>query len=301
MRIVIAGGTGFLGRALCAGLARDGHEVVVLSRAARGETRRVREIAWVPDGGVGPWADVITGAEAVVNLAGAGLADQRWTAARKADLRSSRLLATGSLVAAIRRSPAPPRVLLSGSAIGYYGPRGDEPVSEASGRGDDFLARLVADWEAAAAPAASPQTRVVLLRSGLVLGREGGALAKMLPPFKLGIAGPLGGGAQWMSWIHRDDWVAMVQWLIAEARVRGAVNLTAPEPETNRALSRALGRALHRPAILPVPGFALRLLYGELADTLLTGQRVLPTVAQSLGFEFRYPSLEPALRHLLTA
>jgi uncharacterized protein (TIGR01777 family) len=300
MRIVVAGGTGFLGNALCATLAREGHEVIVLSRSAGGESRRgVRHLPWQPDGGIGTWADALTGADAVVNLAGAGVADARWTAARKVELRASRLLATQSLVAAIRHSPAPPRVFLSGSAIGYYGPRGDEPVTEASPPGDDFLARLVVEWEEAAAPAASPQTRLVLLRTGIVLGRGGGALAQMLPPFKLGIAGPLGSGAQWMSWIHLDDWVAMMQWLLLEPRVRGAVNLTGPEPATNRDLSRALGRALHRPAVVPVPAFALRLLYGEFADTLLTGQRVLPSVAHSLSFGFRFPALDAALADLV--
>lgn len=300
MRIVVAGGSGFLGQALCGALVRDGHEVVVLGRAGGGPTPPgARPVLWTPDGTAGPWAGEVEGADAVVNLAGAGVADARWTASRKTLLRTSRLEATSSLVAAIRAASTPPRVFLSGSAIGFYGPHGDETITEQSGPGDDFLARITVEWETSAAPAASASTRLVLLRTGIVLGPEGGALAKMLLPFRLGVGGPLGSGRQWMSWVHRDDWVAMMRWLIGDARVRGAVNLTAPEPVANATFTRALGRAVRRPAFMPVPGVALRVLYGELADTLLTGQRVLPQVAQTLGFRFAWPTLGPALDDLL--
>lgn len=300
MKVVLAGGSGFLGRALSGALVRDGHEVVVLGRPGGGTpTAGARRVDWQPDGTAGAWARELDGAGAVVNLAGAGIAEARWTAARKALLRTSRLEATTSLVAAVRVAATPPRVFLSSSGIGYYGAHGDEPLTEQAGPGDDFLARLVVEWEACAAPTASASTRLVLLRTGIVLGPEGGALAQMRLPFSLGVGGPLGGGRQWMSWVHRDDWVGLVRWLLDDARVRGAVNLTAPEPVTNAAFSRALGRTLRRPAFMPVPGVALRLLYGELADTLLTGQRVLPQVAQSLGYRFAWPTLGPALDHLL--
>lgn len=291
MRVVVAGGTGFLGRALSASLRADGHAVTVLSR--RAEPGQADVVAWMPNGTVGPWASALASADAVVNLAGEGIADKRWTTARKAVLVESRLRATSSLASAIASLSAPPRTFLSGSGVGYYGPHGDEIVSEEMGAGGDFLAQLAADWEAAAL-AAQRQTRVVLLRTGLVLGHEG-ALAKMLLPFKLGVGGRLGNGQQWMPWIHVDDWVRMVRHLIDDTRAAGAFNLAGPVPVTNAEFTRSLGRAVHRPTLFPVPGFALRVALGELADVLLTGQRAMPAKATALGFTFTHGNVQSAL------
>lgn len=292
MRVVIAGGTGFLGRALGASLRTDGHQVTVLSRRARGGA--LETVAWTPDGSAGPWAAALESADAVVNLAGEGIADARWTAARKQALVDSRLKATASLAAAITTVASPPRAFLSGSGVGYYGPCGDETITEEAAAGRDFLGRLATEWEAAAMPAAA-RTRVALLRTGLVLGDEG-ALAKMLLPFKLGVGGRLGSGRQWMPWIHVDDWVRMVRHAIDDSRASGPLNVCGPTPVTNAEFTRALGRALGRPTVFPVPAFALRLALGELSDALLTGQRAVPAKATALGFTFTYPDVQSALR-----
>lgn len=295
MRIVIAGGTGFLGQALQHHLRRLGHQIVVLSRRPR--NRGPEQVAWAPDGGAGPWAAAVDGADAVVNLAGAGIADARWTEARKATLRTSRLFSTRSLVAAIRAASRPP-ALLNASGVGYYGDRGGGIVTEDTPAGTDFLADLCVEWEREAEQAASV-TRVVLLRNGLVMGSSGGALKKMLMPFRLGLGGPLGSGAQYLPWIHLRDWLDLVTWLMTTADARGAFNVTAPSPATNAEFTRALGRAVRRPAFIPVPAFALRLALGDLADTLLTGQRAIPARATGMGFTFRFAEIEPALRDLL--
>jgi uncharacterized protein (TIGR01777 family) len=299
MKIVLAGATGFLGRPLTRALAAEGHELVGLTRRPRANAD-VREVAWRPDGTAGPWAGEIDGADVVVNLAGESIADGRWTAERKRTLRDSRLRATGSLVAAIERAGRRPRLLLSSSAVGYYGPRGDERIDETTPAGGDFLAQLSVEWENAAQAAAAHGARVVRLRTGLVLENDGGALAAMLTPFKLGVGGPLGTGRQFWPWIHRHDWIALVRFLIARPDVEGAVNATAPEPVTNEVFSKTLARVLGRPSLFKAPAFALRLAMGEMADALLlNGQRVVPTRALEMGFEFRYRDLEPALRHIL--
>jgi uncharacterized protein len=295
MRVVIAGGSGFLGRALAASLRGSGHDVAVLTRRTRaGEGD---EIVWNPDGGSGPWSARLGGVDAVVNLAGEGIADARWTASRKRALRDSRLRATSSLAAAIANAPSPPRVFLSASGVGYYGPTGDERVTEDAPVGTDFLGLLAAEWEAAAMPAAA-RTRVVLLRTGLVLGREG-ALAKMLPAFRFGVGGRLGAGTQWMPWIHVDDWVQLTVRLLTDDRAAGPFNLCAPHPVTNAEFTRALGRALHRPTVFAVPAVALRLALGELSTALLTGQRAVPAKAEALGYEFRHPRIDGALAAVL--
>jgi uncharacterized protein len=291
MRIVIAGGSGFLGRALRQQLSQDGHHVAVLTRRPR--PGQADELPWVPDGTAGPWAASLAGVDVVVNLAGEGIADRRWTAARKRVLLDSRVNPAKSLVAAMRTLPAPPRVFVSASAVGYYGPTGDDPITEDAPAGHDFLSGMAAAWEAAAAPAAA-HARVVLLRTGLVMGREG-VLAKMLPAFKLGVGGRLGSGRQWMPWIHVDDWAALAAQLIADDRASGPFNISAPEPVTNADFTRALGRALHRPTVFAVPAFALSLALGELSTALLTGQRAVPAKAQWLGFTFRYSQIEAGL------
>lgn len=291
MHVVISGGTGYLGEALAAALGREGHRVSVLTRRAR--PGHPGDIAWDATGDAGPWASQLEGADAIVNLAGAGIADKRWTAGRKALLLESRVRATTSLVKAAAGLAAPPRVFLSGSGVGIYGPCGDERVSEATPAGDDFMARLAARWELAAEPAARV-SRLAFLRTAPVLGREG-VLAKMLPPFKLGVGGRLGSGRQWMPWIHVGDWVALTMHLLTDDRASGPVNLTAPEPVTNAGFTKALGRALGRPTVLPVPAFALKLALGELSSVLLTGQRAVPERARELGYEFRYPTVDDAL------
>ena len=292
MKVIVAGGSGFLGRALIERLRYEGHDVRVLSR----QPRHASELFWAPDGSPGPWAADLQEADAVINLAGESIANGRWTAARKAAIRDSRVRATRSLVAAIGRASRRPAVFLSGSAVGYYGPHGDEAITEQSPPGDDFLAAVCRDWETEALRAAGT-TRVVLLRTGIVLDRDEGALPQMALPFKLFAGGPVGSGRQFYSWIHRDDWVAMASWALRTSSVSGPLNVTAPNPVPNGEFARTLGRVLRRPAFMPAPGFVLRVALGEMADALLlTGQRVLPAQAQARGFHFQYPTLEPALR-----
>ena len=297
MRIVIAGGSGFLGRALRRTLGAAGHQVDILTRRPR--AGRSDELPWVPNGASGPWAQALEGAGAVVNLAGEGIADKRWTAARKQALLSSRLDATSSLVKAMAELKTPPGVFVSASGVGYYGPTGDEPIAEGAPAGRDFLGEMASDWEAAAAPAEA-FSRLVLLRTGLVMGSEG-ALGKMLLPFKLGVGGRLGSGTQWMPWISVDDWAGLTARLIVDDTARGAFNLCGPAPVTNAEFTRTLGKVLHRPTIFPVPAFALKLALGELSDALLTGQRAVPEKALALGYQFRHATLEAALRSVLAS
>ena len=300
MKVVIAGGTGFLGRPLADALAADRHEVVILTRGA--PDRRVaaagtRFATWTPGSQRGAWTAEIEGAGAVINLAGESIAARRWSTAQKHRILDSRVQATRSLVETIRAAARPPQVFISGSAVGYYGPLGDEIVTEEQPTGSDFLATVCAQWEAAAARGAGAATRVVCMRTGLVIEKDGGALPKMLPPFKLGAGGPVGSGRQYWPWIHRDDWIALVRWIIETQSASGPINATAPNPVTNAEFSRALGRAMHRPAFMPAPAFALRLLLGEMADALLlSGQRAMPAKAERLGFRFRYTQLDDALR-----
>lgn len=307
MTIVLAGGSGFLGGALKRALLAEGHTVRVLTRR---QASRPDEVQWQPDGGSGAWASTLHDAHAIVNLAGEGIADRRWSKARKEALRTSRVLPARSLARALADAPPRERLLVTSSAIGYYGPRGDEPVTEEDGPGDDFLSRLCVEWEREAAAAASETTRVALVRTGLVLHPGGGALKTMLLPFRLGLGGPLGSGRQYWSWIHLADWVALLQWLIATRPVphnasgtpaATPFNATAPVPVTNAEFSRALGRVLHRPALLPAPEFALRIVVGEFAMFLTTGARVLPARTQREGFRFRFERVEDALRDLLQA
>lgn len=299
MRIVIAGGTGFLGHALGETLAQEGHDVVVLTRHARPTSAaRIRAVEWTPDGSAGQWAVAINGAEAVVNLAGESIAGKRWSDAQKQRIRDSRVLATRSLVQAIEQAASPPPVFVSGSATGYYGPLGNETAAEDHPAGTDFLARVCIEWEKEAARAA-PRVRVVMIRTGLVLARDGGALPKMLPPFWFGAGGPVGSGRQYWSWIHRQDWIDLVRFAIQTPSAEGPLNATAPHPATNAEFARALGRAMKRPALIPTPGFALRILLGEMADALLlSGQRVVPAKAERLGFAFKFAKLDEALRSL---
>ena len=305
MRFVIAGGTGFIGSPLAEVYAEEGHDVRVLTRGLRdGESRHepgtgmpgITSVGWKPDGASGPWAAVVDGADAVVNLAGVPLADGRWTPQRKAQMRDSRILSTRSIVSAITSVPAPPKVLVNSSAVGYYG-NSTEPKTEESKPGEGFLANLAEDWEAEARKAEPAGTRVVLLRTGIVLEKAGGALPEMMRPFRFFVGGPMGSGRQYLSWIHRLDVIEMIRWIIETPAVSGPVNATAPHPVTNREFARALGRALHQPSLVPAPGFALKSLLGEMAQPmLLEGQRVIPTRAQQHGYHFRYPEIDIAMR-----
>jgi uncharacterized protein (TIGR01777 family) len=301
MRVTVTGATGMLGRQLVEELLDRGDEVTVLSRDAAKADRlfggRVDALAWADPKGEQPPADSLRGRDGVVHLLGEPVA-QRWTADSRREIRDSRVLATRDLVAGLRELPDDrrPGTLVSQSASGYYGPRGDEPVTEDEPAGDDFLAQVCVDWEAEARAATALGVRVALARTGVVLSESGGALEKMLPPFKLGVGGPVAGGRQYMPWIHTDDVVGALIFLLDEARAEGPVNLTAPEPATNAALSKALGRVLHRPAIAPVPGLAVKALYGEMAQIVTTGVNAVPARLRELGYEFREPRLEPALR-----
>ena len=295
MTIVIAGGSGFLGRKLRARLEAAGSQVLTLTR------QRVvgpDSITWSPDGTAGALSAALDGVDAVVNLAGEGIADGRWTAARQEKIRVSRVLATRTLVRAIAACATPPRVLVNGSGIGYYGACDDEIVTESDPPGSDFLAGVCVEWEHEARAVESARTRVAILRSGLVLDKNGGALARMLTPFKLGLGATLGSGRQYISWIHIDDWTAMAQWAITNPNASGPFNTTSPDPETNRAFTKTLGRVLGRPAVFHAPAFVLRAALGKLSMVLLTGQRAVPARAEQLGFHMTHRSLEPALRSL---
>ena len=294
MHCLITGGTGLIGRALCAELLGEGHAVTVLTRSVE-QAQRVLPANAKPV----EHLNLVRNVDAIVNLAGENLSARRWTPRRKNLFRRSRLDATRALVRWIGTQPRKPEVLVSGSAIGFYGARDDEALDEDSGAGHDFGAGLCWDWETEALSAEALGVRVCRLRTGIVLAPDGGALAQMLPPFRYGLGGPLGNGRQWMSWIHRADLTALIRWLLVHESAGGPWNGTAPNPVRNRDFARALGRALHRPAFLPMPGFVLRPLVGEMAELLLTGQRVLPQRALAGGFRFRYETLEGALGDLV--
>lgn len=297
MRVLVTGSSGLIGQALVRRLAGAGHEAVRLVRTEPAEGEAA--VAWDPQAGtLDPAA--LEGFDAVVHLAGENIGAGRWTAARKARIRGSRVRGTGLLCAALAGLDRKPKVLAAASAVGIYGHRGDEELDEESPPGDGFLPELCRAWEKAAEPAAQAGIRVVNLRMGLVLAREGGALARMLPLFRLGLGGRLGSGAQWMSWITLDDVTAAIAHVLGAEALSGPVNLTAPRPATNRDFTKALARVLRRPAVLPAPAFALRLALGEMADALLLASaRVLPRRLAQSGFQFADPLLEPALRRLL--
>lgn len=324
MRVTVTGASGLIGSALVGALTAGGAEVTVLSRDPERARRRLGGRSDGPDGSgaadgrgapdatgrpfVEAWqperepapVSALTGRDAVVHLAGEPIA-QRWSGPVKQAIRASRVTGTENLIAGLRACSdgERPGVLVSGSAIGYYGAHEDEPIDEDTPPGTDFLAAVCVAWEQAAGAAEGLGMRVVRLRSGVVLDPGGGALAKMLPPFRLGVGGPVAGGRQFVSWIHVEDLVGMVMAALEDERWSGAINGTAPEPVTNAELSKALGRALRRPAVLPVPGLALRALYGEMAQIVTSGARVLPAKSLVLGYKFSHPSLEEGLRSAL--
>lgn len=305
-RVIITGGSGLIGRALTANLVEDEYDVVVLSRTprdVRGLPPGARAVAWDTETADG-WVELADGATAVVNLAGASLAGEgffpsRWTAQRKRNIIQSRLQAGKAVVDAVQRASAKPGVVIQSSAIGYYGPRGDEIVAEDSDAGDDFLARVCVDWEGSTAEVEDHGVRRAVIRTGLVLSTQDGSLPRVLLPYKLFAGGPFGNGEQWWSWIHLHDGVRAIRFLIETVEAHGPFNLTSPNPHTNDAFGRTLARVLGRPHLIPIPGFALRTAFGEVASVVLEGQRVLPQRLLDLGFVFEHPQLEAALRHLV--
>jgi uncharacterized protein (TIGR01777 family) len=312
MRVFITGGTGLVGTHLVKKLRERGDQIVVLSRRPEAAAQLGGDITVVTGDPMllGPWMDSVIGCDAVVNLAGEGIFNRRWSQEFKDLIYASRIKSTDNIVTALGKSkpdgqgtegepPAPQRTLINASAVGYYGPHGDEELTEASLAGNDFLAKVCLDWEKAAQAASVHGVRVVCLRTGIVLANTGGPLAKMLTPFKLFVGGPIAGGRQYMSWIHIEDEVGLILFALDRSEINGPLNAAAPHPVTNREFSKALGRVLGRPSFLPTPGFALRITLGQVAEIITTGQRVLPKKAQETGYSFKFTDIEPALRDLL--
>lgn len=310
MRVIVAGGSGFLGRALVAALIGRGDDVIVLTRSPRtatdapsGAGGSLRDVEWHPMDdaarGASGWMTAVDGADAIVNLTGASIGEGRWTKARKAELRDSRTRPTRKLVDAVRAAARRPAVFVQAAGVGIYGTSSNTVIDESFPPGDDFLAQLGITWEAEAQPAAALGCRLVILRSGVVLGRNASAVAKMAMPFRFFVGGPVASGQQYLSWIHLDDWVSLVIWTLDTPAVNGVINATSPEPVTNAEFSRAMGRALRRPSWFPVPAPILRLLFGEMAETvLIRGQRAVPKRARELGFRFSHPGIGDAMRDI---
>ncbi|MGH2523742.1 MAG: TIGR01777 family oxidoreductase [Anaerolineales bacterium] len=308
MRIIITGGSGLIGRALTSSLAADGHEVIILSRdpaKVRGLPQNAHAEKW--DGRTAQgWGHLAEGAGAIVNLAGVSIAGEnltailfkRWSSGYKRQIRESRANVGAAVVEAVRAAKQKPGVVMQASAVGYYGPHGDEALTEASPPGDDFQARVCQEWEASTAAVEEMGVRRVIIRTGLPLSRKGGVFPLIILPFKLFVGGPLGSGKQWFPWLHIEDQVAAMRFLI-DSGASGPFNLCAPNPVTNAALSRMLGRVMRRPVLIPVPAFVLRLALGEKADIVLGGWRQIPKRLREMGFLFKFPELEPALRDLL--
>jgi uncharacterized protein len=303
VKVLISGSTGLIGSSLLGALRQQGHDVARLVRPetrirSRNPATPNKEVRW--DSQAGILDQSAEGADAVVHLAGASIAGGRWTAARKRLLRDSRIAATHHLIDSLRKLAQPPRAFIAASAIGFYGDRGNEELTELSPAGTDFLADLAREWEAASLRAAEFGARTVILRMGIVLAKDGGALPQMALPFRFGIGGRIGSGRQWMSWVALEDVVAMMQYALTADSLTGPVNAVAPHPERNAEFAKVLARVLRRPALFPTPAFALRLALGEMADALLlASQRVLPRKLENLGYRFVLPDLEPALRTVL--
>jgi uncharacterized protein len=297
MKVAVTGATGLIGRAVVQELVARGDSVVALSRDGSRSVPGASEVVeWRRPKEEPAPASAFDGVEGVIHLLGEPIA-QRWSSEAKREIHDSRVLGTRNLIAGMHGSSV--RVLVSQSAVGYYGPRGDEIVDESAPPGDDFQASVVVDWETEAAAAAQLGLRVVTCRTGVVLSPSGGALEKMLTPFKLGVGGPVAGGGQYLPWVHIDDVAGAMLFALETGAAEGPINVTAPEPVTNRDFSKALGRALHRPAVLPVPGLALRAMYGEMASIVTTGVRAVPRRLEDLGYPFRQPELPSALAEVL--
>ena len=311
MRVFLTGGTGLIGAHLIRRLTDRHDEILLLSRRPADARGRLGPVGQIIEGDPvqpGPWMDAIDGCDAVIHLAGENIFNRRWSKEFKRLLRDSRIKSTENVVQALARNPraasGAAKILVNASAIGYYGPHGDDELTEDSPPGDDFMAQICVEWEAAARSADVHGIRVAIVRTGIVLDKEGGALAKMLTPFKLGAGGPIGwtpwSGSQVMSWIHWQDIVGIFLLALDNSAATGPINGTAPQPLTNREFGKALGRALHRPAFLPTPPLALRALLGEVAGVVATGQRVLPRRALDLGYQFRFPNLDLALADIFS-
>ena len=300
MRVIITGGTGLIGSALANALSSEDNEVIVLTRNPRPVpelSTKVQQVKWdaaTADG----WGHLANGAGAIVNLGAEGLADGRWSEERKKRIYSSRVNAGKAVTEAIAAAAVKPKVVIQSSAVGYYGPRHDEIVTESASPGSDFLSQVCFDWEASTARVEAMGVRRAIIRSGIVLSNEGGAWPRIVLPFKLFAGGPIGSGKQFWSWIHLDDEVAAIRFLIDNEKGRGIFNLTAPNPLSNREFAQKLGAVMRRPAIMPVPSFALQILFGEMSTVLLEGQRVIPQHLQELGFTFQFPTAEAAFKAL---
>ncbi|HYO81990.1 MAG TPA: TIGR01777 family oxidoreductase [Bryobacteraceae bacterium] len=296
MRVAVTGASGFIGRRLVARLVSEAAEVVTLGRKPAAQ-RAVDFIPWQASDPVDKQA--FNGIDAVIHLAGEPVA-QRWSAEVKKRIHDSRVIGTRNVVTALWDGNSRPRVMVAASAVGYYGDRGEEVLTERSRPGNDFLAQTCVKWEAESRRAEELAVRVVMLRTGIVLGAGGGALATMVPPFRAGVGGPVGSGKQWVPWIHLDDMVEIIMWALHDTRVSGPVNATAPHPVRNAEFAKELGHALGRPSLVPVPAFGLKLMYGEMAGVVLGSQRVVPEGALAAGYTFRHPELGPALRQILS-
>jgi uncharacterized protein (TIGR01777 family) len=308
MRIFIAGGTGLVGTRLVTQLLARKDEVVVLTRRPEVAKEKWGDTCTIVSGDpmqAGPWMDTIAACDAVVNLVGENIFARRWRAWFIDLLRDSRVKSTENIVAALTKNPhtksGQPKVLVNASAIGFYGPHGDEELDESNAHGDDLLARVCIDWEKAAQAVTAAGVRLVILRVGVVLDKAGGALAKMLTPFKMFVGGPIGAGRQYVSWIHHEDMAGLILLGLDNGQASGPLNGTAPRPETNRAFSKALGRALHRPSFMRTPKFMLRLMLGKVASVITSGQRVLPRKALELGYTFKFADIDSALRDVLAS
>ncbi len=300
MRVIITGGSGLIGRALAGSLAQDGHDVIVLSRspeAVKNLPKGARVEKWDGQSAQG-WGKLADGADAIVNLAGATISE-RWSDARKKEIRDSRINAGKAIVEAVKAAQQKPGVVIQSSAVGYYGPRGSEEITEESGAGNDFLAAVCKDWEASTAELDTLGVRRVIIRTGVVLDKHGGALPRMVMPVKMFVGGPLGSGKQYFPWIHLWDEVAAIRWLIDNPKARGVYNLSAPQPLTNNEFTHAIGKVLGRPTFMPVPAFVMQTLFGEMATLLLDGQREMPMRLVKEGFKFKFTNAETALRDVL--
>jgi uncharacterized protein len=301
-KVIVTGATGLIGRTLCQRLAERSYSVIVFSRDPASAKRKVPSaqefVAWTPTE-QGPWASALDGVYGVINLAGAPVFGKRWSEDYKAEIRNSRVVGTRGLVNAMHAAQHKPQVFISGSAIGYYGARDDTQLDEQAQPGSDFMARVCAEWEAEALKAQADSVRTVVVRTGIVLSTEEGALPQLLLPFRMFVGGPILPGTQWVSWIHIDDEVGLLIQALEDARLSGPINATAPTPLINRDFAATLGRVYGTPSWMPVPSFALQIVLGEVTNTLATGQRVIPKKAQELGYSIAYPTAEAALRNLL--
>lgn len=306
MRVIITGGSGLVGRGLTENLTRDGHEVIIFSRNPEKVTNLPKgavAFGWdarTADG----WGELVEGTDIILNLAGEnlkgkGLFPKRWTTARKALIRQSRLDAGSAVVQAVQRAKRKPRLLVQASAVGYYGPHGEEPISEESPPGSDFLAMLCQEWEESTAPVEKLNTRRVILRTGLPLTLKGGAFPSLVLPFRLFAGNTFGNGKQFYPWIHFDDYIRAIRYLIDDPKSSGPYNFSAPNPVTNKEFAATLGKVMNRPSFFPIPRFALEIPFGEVATVVMDGQRAIPRKLQQSGFEFRFPTLEPAFKDLL--